>query len=125
LLNSTLSNETTIYDAQATFQAQATFDEPSHFDEPWQAAIFSLVVSLLGSRTIGLNEWTQTVAQELTGCASGNAAYYQAWTRALERLLVSKNLVPAMALTQYRNAWRIAGETTPHGKPLELKRFTY
>jgi nitrile hydratase accessory protein len=109
----------------SSFDTPATFDKPSHFDEPWQAAIFSLVVSLLESRTIELNEWTQTVAEELLNSAYGNAAYYQAWTRALERLLVSKNLVPAMALTQYRNAWRIAGETTPHGKPLELKRFTY
>jgi nitrile hydratase accessory protein len=100
-------------------------EAPAHFDEPWQAAIFSLVVSLLESRTLGLNEWTQTVSEELLETCAGNEAYYQAWTRALERLLVSKDLVPSMALTQYRNAWRIAGETTLHGKPLVLKRFTY
>ncbi len=97
--------------------------EPKHFDEPWQAAIFSLVVSLLESRTFSLQEWGQAVSEELVDTCAGNEAYYQAWTRALEKIIIGKSLVAPMALTQYRTAWRITGETTAHGKPMILKKF--
>jgi nitrile hydratase accessory protein len=87
-----------------------------HFDEPWQAQIFSLVVSLQEKGVIGLAEWTQTVSEELKDTCAGNDAYYQAWTRALERLLIEKDLLAPLQLTQQRLAWRIAAEKTPHGQ---------
>jgi nitrile hydratase accessory protein len=88
------------------------------FDEPWQAQIFSLVVALQEKRVITLAEWTNTVSEELKGCCSGNDAYYQAWTRSLERLLIEKEIAAPLQLTQLRMAWRLAAEKTPHGSPI-------
>jgi nitrile hydratase accessory protein len=93
-----------------------------HFDEPWQAQIFSLVVSLQEKGVIGLSEWTQTVGEELKDTCAGNDAYYQAWTRALERLLIQKDLIAPLQLTQLRLAWRVAAEKTPHGQPIPAPR---
>jgi nitrile hydratase accessory protein len=91
------------------------------FDEPWQAVIFSLVVSLIEQQKISLAQWGQAVSVELTDACAGNEGYYQAWTRALEKLLVEKQWAGPMQLTQYRQAWQLSAELTEHGQPLELK----
>jgi nitrile hydratase accessory protein len=88
------------------------------FDAPWQAQIFSLVVSLQEKKVITLSEWTATVSQELKQACAGNDAYYEAWTRALERLLIEKGIAAPLQLTQLRMAWRLAAEKTPHGSPI-------
>ena len=97
---------------------------PRHFEELWQAQIFALVVALQESGEISLNEWGDAVSHELQNepntDVAGNEAYYQAWTRALERLVVSKGLAGPLQLTQLRSAWRLAAEKTPHGKAIEL-----
>jgi nitrile hydratase accessory protein len=91
------------------------------FDAPWQASIFSLVVSLIEQRQISLNEWGAAVSTELIGSCAGNEAYYLAWTRALEKLLVKKKWAGPLQLTQYRQAWQLSAQLTEHGKPLVLK----
>jgi nitrile hydratase accessory protein len=92
-----------------------------HFDAPWQAQIFSLVVSLQEKGVVGLTEWTATVSEELKESCAGNDAYYEAWTRALERLLIEKGLAAPLQLTQLRMAWRVAAEKTPHGQAIKLR----
>jgi nitrile hydratase accessory protein len=94
-----------------------------HFDAPWQAQIFSLVVSLQEKGVIGLTEWTATVSEELKDSCAGNEAYYEAWTRALERLLIEKGLAAPLQLTQLRMAWRVAAEKTPHGQAIVAPRM--
>jgi nitrile hydratase accessory protein len=94
-----------------------------HFDAPWQAQIFSLVVSLQEKGVIGLTEWTATVSEELKETCAGNDAYYEAWTRALERLLIEKGLAAPLQLTQLRMAWRVAAEKTPHGQAIVAPRM--
>ena len=49
------------------------------------------------------------------------SAYYVAWLEALETLVVEKGAASAAALQDFKEAWRTAYETTPHGKPVELK----
>lgn len=104
-------------------------DLPEQFSEPWQAQIFSLVVALQEKGIITLAEWGEVLSQELSNeCDSDtsklavNEAYYSAWTRALERLVLSKGIAGPLQLTQLRSAWRLAAEKTPHGKPIELTR---
>jgi nitrile hydratase accessory protein len=92
------------------------------FDAPWQAQIFSLVVSLQERKIITLTEWTATVSEELKQACAGNDAYYEAWTRALERLLIEKEIAAPLQLTQLRLAWRLAAEKTPHGSPITAPR---
>jgi nitrile hydratase accessory protein len=92
------------------------------FDAPWQAQIFSLVVSLQEKKIITLTEWTATVSEELKQACAGNDAYYEAWTRALERLLIEKEIAAPLQLTQLRMAWRLAAEKTPHGSPIIAPR---
>jgi nitrile hydratase accessory protein len=93
-----------------------------HFDAPWQAQIFSLVVSLLEQDVIGLAEWTNIVSRELQGSCAGNEAYYKAWTRALEKILIEKQLLAPLQLTQQRMAWVLAAEKTPHGQAIAEPR---
>ncbi len=96
----------------------------SHFDEPWQATIFALVVALLEKKVLSLAQWGEAVSAELKDSCPGNHAYYQAWTRALEKLLVQQQLIGPMQLTQYRQAWQLSAQLTEHGKPLTLKPHT-
>jgi nitrile hydratase accessory protein len=96
----------------------------AHFDEPWQASIFSLVVSLIEQGHISLAQWGHAVSDELKDACAGNQAYYQAWTAALEKIMLQEHWVGPMQLTQYRQAWQLSAELTEHGKPLELRTNT-
>jgi nitrile hydratase accessory protein len=95
------------------------------FDAPWQAQIFSLVVSLQEQGIIGLTEWNSVVSEALNGSCAGNDAYYEAWTRALEKLLIKKELLAPLQLTQQRMAWRLAAEKTPHGQAIAEPRKVF
>jgi nitrile hydratase accessory protein len=106
-------------------QNKAVEQPERHFDAPWQAQIFSLVVSLQEQGIIGLAEWTSIVSAELKGSCAGNEAYYEAWTRALEKLLIEKELLAPLQLTQQRMAWRLAAEKTPHGQAIAEPRKVF
>jgi nitrile hydratase accessory protein len=67
------------------------------FAEPWQAQAFAVVVELIDSKKITRTEWAERlgavlkVAQE-EGNYDSAKRYYDYWLRALEELVVERNL---------------------------------
>ena len=99
-------------------------DEPV-FREPWQAQAFALAVSLIESGTISWRDWSTTLGDEINraserGIAEDGSGYYELWLNALERLVDSAGLSSAVDLTDFKEAWRRAYESTPHGHPVTL-----
>ena len=97
------------------------------FREPWEAQAFALVVAMHQRGLFTWTEWAQALSAAIArareaGDPDLGDRYYRHWLEALERLVVERGLVPALALGALRQAWRIAGETTPHGNPVVLGR---
>jgi nitrile hydratase accessory protein len=96
--------------------------EPPPFDKPWQAQAFAIAVALNERGLLDWREWAQALGAEIALGAqeAGNEAYFQAWLRALETILVAKRLAGAAEIDGLAEAWREAAEATPHGKPIVL-----
>ena len=100
------------------------------FAAPWQAQAFALAVSLNEAGHFTWAEWTERFAPILkeaqiapgASAADVNETYYQAWLKALERLVVEKGILTAPALTGRKDAWDRAARATPHGEPIVLGR---
>ena len=95
------------------------------FAEPWQATAFALAVKLSEEGHFSWKEWAAALADELKAAAGRGEAddgshYYDHWLAALERLVQTKGLTDAAALSHRKNAWADAYRHTPHGKPVEL-----
>jgi nitrile hydratase accessory protein len=96
--------------------------EEKVFAEPWEAQAFALAVRLSEQGRFTWKEWTEALADELKRSEPDNGSrYYEHWLAALERLVTSKGLTDAAALTDRKQAWAEAYRRTPHGKPVELK----
>ena len=94
-------------------------DEPV-FAEPWEAQAFALAVQLHAQGAFTWPEWAAALAAEIAEAPA--APYYESWLAALETLTVAKRLTDSAALHERKHAWEHAYETTPHGKPVELRR---
>ncbi len=97
------------------------------FREPWHAQVFALTVALHEAGHLGWPEWAAYLARAIAEARDASDpdlgdTYYLHWLRALERLVVDKALAQPLALAAMRQAWRLAAETTPHGRPLVLRR---
>ena len=95
------------------------------FGEPWQAQAFAMTLALHERGHFSWPEWAQYLsrairAAQARGDPDTGETYYQHWLAALEQLLLDKGLAQPLALTALRQAWRVAAERTPHGKPIEL-----
>jgi nitrile hydratase accessory protein len=92
--------------------------EAPPFDEPWQAQVFAMAVSLNQRGLFSWSEWTKALGAEI---ASGpGEPYFQAWLRALEKILIAKSVTSDAGLRDLKEAWRAAAEATPHGRPIVL-----
>ena len=97
-------------------------DEPV-FAAPWRAQAFALAVSLNEAGHFTWAEWTERFAPILkeaqiapgASAADVNETYYQAWLKALERLVVEKGILTAPALTGRAHCSRSR-------KPAELEK---
>lgn len=95
------------------------------FAEPWQAQVFAMTVALHERGHFQWSEWAGHLARAIRdaqaqGDPDDGSTYYRHWLVALERLLVDKGLAQPLVLTALRQAWRVAAESTPHGRPLQL-----
>jgi len=95
------------------------------FAEPWQAQAFAMAIKLSEQGHFTWKEWAAALADELTAAADrgepdDGSHYYEHWLTALERLVQSKGLADAGALSSRKEAWADAYRRTPHGKPVEL-----
>ena len=97
------------------------------FAEPWQAQTFAMTVSLHARGIFTWTEWAQRLgAQIIIAHANGDAdlgdTCYDHWMRALELVVVEKDVIGTAELAERRNAWCLAARATPHGKPIVLGR---
>jgi nitrile hydratase accessory protein len=96
------------------------------FAEPWQAEAFALAVTLSQRGHFTWPEWAATLADELRAAAArgepdDGTHYYEHWLAALERLVTAKGLTDPAALQTRKVAWIDAYQSTPHGRPVELR----
>jgi nitrile hydratase accessory protein len=95
-------------------------EEPA-FDEPWQAQVFAMAVTLSEHGVFSWKEWTEAFGAELKGVdREGADAYFRAWLRTLEGLLVDKAVAREGELPALAQAWLAAAAGTPHGQPIVL-----
>ena len=96
--------------------------EPPPFDEPWQAQAFAMAVSLEQRGVFDWSEWTRALGAEIAAGPdeAGHEAYFQAWLRALEKILIARGVASGAELQDLAEAWRAAAEATPHGRPIVL-----
>lgn len=94
------------------------------FQAPWEAKAFALQLALFEAGAFSWKEWAAHLGAEI---AIGDAhddeegsAYFRYWLRALEGLIVKKNIAPETVLARTASAWIRAAERTPHGQPIEL-----
>jgi nitrile hydratase accessory protein len=97
------------------------------FREPWEAQAFAMAVRLYEAGHFTWTEWAQALAEQIRRAqAAGDPdlgdTYYRHWLAALESLVAAKGLVSADELVQRKAAWAEAADSTPHGKPIELRR---
>lgn len=97
------------------------------FAEPWQGQVFALTVALHQRGVFAWSEWAQYLGSAIkdaqrAGDPDLGDTYYEHWCSALENLLRDRQIAAPMALASLRQAWRLAAEKTPHGKPIVLRR---
>jgi nitrile hydratase accessory protein len=97
------------------------------FKEPWEAQAFAMAVRLHDEGIFTWPEWAERLAEEIqrqqaAGDPDLGDTYYVHWLTTLERLVAEKGLIAAAELLQRKEAWAEAARTTPHGKPIELRR---
>jgi nitrile hydratase accessory protein len=92
------------------------------FAEAWQAQAYAIAFELHRADLFPWDEWTKTLGACLRKRPHDDGSeYYAAWLEAVETLVIEKGAVAKRDLAALKEAWRNAYETTPHGKPVELR----
>jgi len=81
------------------------------FAEPWQAQAFAVVVELIDAKKITRTEWADRLGAVLKdaeeeGDYDSAARYYDHWLKALEELVVEKDLAGRAHLSSERESIR-------------------
>lgn len=102
-------------------------DDGPVFREPWEAQAFGMTLVLHERGYFTWREWTDRLTAEITaakarGEEDDGSRYYLYWLTALEKLVAQKRLVPADDLAVRKQEWDEAARSTPHGRPIELRR---
>ena len=92
-------------------------DDPV-FNEPWEAQAFAMAVKLHERGAFTWNEWAEMLGAEIK---SSDAAYYEHWLSALEKIVEAKGLMSHKERINRVDEWDRAAKATPHGQPIELK----
>ncbi|HMN82903.1 MAG TPA: nitrile hydratase accessory protein [Burkholderiaceae bacterium] len=95
------------------------------FAAPWQAQVFALTVALHERGCFEWREWAACLSRAIgdaqrAGDPDLGDTYYLHWLTALETMVRDKGIASPLALTALRQAWAVAAEKTPHGRPIEL-----
>ncbi|HET7404189.1 MAG TPA: nitrile hydratase accessory protein [Usitatibacter sp.] len=97
------------------------------FAAPWEAQAFAMAVALHERGAFTWTEWAATLAEviaEHTGDFDDGGRYYEYWLTALERIVARKGIVAGEMLESRRQEWDEAARSTPHGRPIELRKRT-
>lgn len=100
--------------------------EDVKFAEPWQAQAFAMVVKLHEAGVFTWPEWSQSLAAEIQEHPELDDGhhYYELWLNALEKLTIAKGLISSRERKEREEAWERAAQATPHGRPIELNRYS-
>ena len=102
---------------------QNNFDFKS-FEKPWHGQIFAITVSLSENKVFKWSEFSKVLADQIkmdkTEKQNGGDDYFFSWTKALENLIIKKNVVDQTNLNITKQKWKDAFLTTPHGHPVEI-----
>ena len=90
------------------------------FAEAWQAQAFAIAYELRRAGLFTWEEWTHAFGARLKAHPDPDG-YYLAWVETIEELVVAKGAASRHRLVALKDAWREAYETTPHGRPVELR----
>ena len=95
------------------------------FSAPWEAEAFAMTLHLHAAGVFTWAEWALSLGNEVKRAqADGDpdlgTTYYNHWLAALERLVVTKQIVNGTELDTTRAAWDRAAHRTKHGSPIEL-----
>ena len=96
------------------------------FDEPWQAQVLALAETLIEGGNFSAKNWTQTLSAALKaadkrGAPDTSETYYLCAVEALERLVSTSTSIDTRAMTNRKDAWIQAYQSTPHGQPVCLQ----
>jgi nitrile hydratase accessory protein len=97
------------------------------FRAPWEGQAFGLTLVLHERGLFTWREWTDALAAEIQAAGArgepdDGTRYYEHWLAALEKLAAAKGLVTLGELGRRKDEWEEASRTTPHGKPIEIRR---
>jgi nitrile hydratase accessory protein len=98
------------------------------FQAPWEAQAFAMAVKLHEAGHFTWKEWADRLAMEIRrarerGDPDLGTTYYQHWLATLEGLVAEKGILSADQLAHRKAEWAAAAAATPHGKPIELRRY--
>jgi nitrile hydratase accessory protein len=97
------------------------------FRAPWEAQAFSMTVTLHERGHFTWREWTERLSRQIAaarerGEVDDGSRYYEYWLAALENLVTEKGLLTTAQLGTRKDEWDEAARSTPHGKPIVLRR---
>jgi nitrile hydratase accessory protein len=97
------------------------------FRAPWEAQAFSMTVTLHERGHFTWREWTERLSRQIAaarerGEVDDGSRYYEYWLAALESLVTEKGLLTTAQLGTRKDEWDEAARSTPHGKPIVLRR---
>ena len=100
-------------------------NQPIAFDEPWHATLFALTRALEQSGHLSPSEWSSIFGKGLSSQHHRVAPhrqnnFYLIWLSVFEYYVKQKKFVDAAEITETKESWQKAFESTPHGIPIAL-----
>ena len=99
------------------------------FDEPWQAQVLAMADLLIQSNQLSAGDWSSVLGKQLestqdvaAGLNDAKENYYHAALSALMLLVDSNRIITSEQLKCREDDWKKAYLSTPHGKPVVLKK---
>lgn len=97
------------------------------FTEAWQAQLLAMIDQMVSNDLLSASLWSETLGRKLREAdAAGKAddidTYYAAALAAFETLLEQLPQLSMQSVDDTQKAWEQAYLSTPHGKPVVLKR---
>ena len=102
---------------------QNNFDFKS-FEKPWHGQIFAITVSLSENNVFEWSEFSKVLSEQIkmdkTKKQNGSDDYFFSWIKALENLIIKKNVVDQFNLNFTKQKLKNAFLTSPHGHPEKI-----
>jgi nitrile hydratase accessory protein len=102
-------------------------DREPVFGEPWHAQALAMADLLVETGAISRSRWNETLSHEISASEAAKEfddpdTFFRAVLSAIQLLLAENNLVAHAEIFRRQQQWKSAYLSTPHGKPVELRR---